>query len=384
MQQKVRRDFLHGEITSGFEPVADALAKFCAAESTYAAQLSIYYKGQQVVDLWGGDGISGDSITGVFSATKGVGGICIAVLVERGLLNLDAPVATYWPEFGTGTKENVTVRQLLSHQAGLLGIPGGFDLAELVDSSKAAAKLALQIPAWRSGASHGYHAFTIGIFMDELVRRVVGESLQSFYERTIRAPREIDFYLGLPESEEKRYVEVRVAPEMNNYAAMEHPDSDSLEIFAFNSRERLEDAQGRLLPNNPEIRRSGNTSIGGIGSARGLARLYSATLDAVGGPRLFGDKTLGEVSQIQSAGVDLVLGVEKRFGIVFLKSSPAMPFGSHTAFGHDGAGGEIGFADPLYSMGFGYTVWPMTFPGGVDPRASALSRIARDCISRTR
>lgn len=369
---------VQGTCASAFAPVAEALAAY-GQDETYAAQLCIYHGGREVVDLWIGAGIQGDSLTGVFSASKGIGGVVIGLLLERGLLDADRPVSQYWPAFAQSGKSRITVADLLSHRAGLIGVPGGFTWDELMDSQAAAARLAMQAPSWRPGRFHGYHAFTIGVFADELCRRITGRTLRRFYEEEVRVPCSVDFHLGLPEAEEHRFVDVR--PAAVESAAIAVP-LDDLATFAFNGNPLLLDGSGLLLPNNREFRGAGNTSVGGVASARGLARLYACALGGGDLPALFGNETVAQISSLHSAGMDLVLASEKRFGLMFLKPEPNTPFGSHRAFGHDGAGGTLGFADPEYQLAFGYNVWPMVSPGGADPRAVALSRVARLCASR--
>ncbi len=368
---------VRGFCDEAFTPVSDALQAF-ASDHEFHAQLSIYHRGHEVVDLCIGE-VQADSLTGVFSASKGVGGLVMGLLVERGLLNVNLPVSYYWPEFGQADKDDIRVGDLLSHRAGLVGVPGGLTWDELLDSRRAAERLAQQRPAWTPGLFHGYHAFTIGVFADELCRRITNRSLQAFYEEEVGAPFDIDFHIGLPETEDSRYLPVRPA---SSPAPLPAALLDDLGSFAFNNNPTLTDTDGELLPNNAELRRAGNTSVGGVATARGLAKLYACTLGGGTLPKLFSDATIECVGQLRSAGLDVVLGCEKRFGLMFLKPEPSAPFGSHAAFGHDGAGGTLGFADPVYDLAFGYNVWPMVSPGGADPRAVALSQVARRCVRR--
>src|SRR5882724_12699573 len=198
-----------GAVSAGFEPVRDQFEAYLSADPSYSAQLSVYHGGEQVVDLAGGPHLAADSLTGLFSASKGIAAIAFATLIDEGQIALDRPVAAYWPEFAANGKETIAVRQLLSHTAGLLGVPGGFRDEEVLASGAAAARLAAEPPIWRPGVAVGYHGLTMGIFMEELTRRVTGGSLQELYESRIRLPRDIDVYLGLPEVEESRFVPVR-------------------------------------------------------------------------------------------------------------------------------------------------------------------------------
>jgi CubicO group peptidase (beta-lactamase class C family) len=378
-----------GRIEPGFEAVRDGLDAMLVADPTFSAQVAVTWHGRVVVDLAGGPGLAADDITGVFSAGKGVAATVVALLLERGLFDLDEPMATYWPKFAAAGKAAITVRQVLSHRAGLVGVDGGFTIEELADSAAAAARIAASAPYWEPGTAHGYHALTIGMLMEELVRRVTGRSLQSIYEEQIRAPRGIDFYLGLPESEEPRFREVRPpTPTHEQLAELAGSGwgAESLTALAFNAvNEEFPPAGGRMGPNNRDMRAVGFTSINGIGSARGLAGVYAAILGGPDAEPLLSPETIAAVSTQQAFGIDRVLlGMSTAFGIVYMKPHSRMEFGSYRAFGHDGAGGALAFADPLSGMAFGYIPMPMQLPGGADPKALKLSEIARGCINRIR
>jgi CubicO group peptidase (beta-lactamase class C family) len=374
-----------GTVSRGFEAVKHQLDAYLLADPTYSAQLAVYYKGELIVDLVGGADLDSDTVTGVFSASKGVAAIVIAQLIEQGLLVLDAPVADYWPEFAARGKQAITVRQLLSHQSGVLGAESGLERAEVLSSSLAAAKLADTAPRWLPGSAFGYHGLSIGVFMEELVRRVTGSTLQQYYETNIRAPRDIDFYLGFPEGQEVRFRELLpLRPTASQQAAMDQqPDTDdSISSLSFNSLHKSDlPLSGALSPNIREVRAAGPVAVGGIGSARGLATVYASAIGELGGPALLGADTIELVSQQQAWGHDRVLNADMCFGVVFMKPQPRMEFGSFRAFGHDGAGGALGFADPLYDLAFGYIPMPMQYPGGADPKSLVLSRTVRSCIA---
>ncbi|MDE1991759.1 MAG: beta-lactamase family protein [Rhizobiaceae bacterium] len=341
-----------------------------------------------VVDLFGDNGSGSDEqgVTGVFSVSKGIGALVIALLIQRGLLDLDKPVAHYWEDFGYGGKTAITVRQLLSHQAGLLGTGTTFEQHEILESSKAAAKLARTVPQWHPGSMFGYHAITIGVFMEEIVRRVTGRELREIYEEEIRAPRQVDFYLGFPEAQEHRYRELSpmrptIAQQAESYRG--RVSSDTLGDLASNTLGNSHSLlAGQFSPNLREVRAAGPAAIGGVGSARGLAKVYAAAIGDVAGPRFLDEATVLKVTQQQAWGHDRVLDVDMCFGVVFAKSQPRADYGSYLAFGHDGAGGAIGFADPFHEIGFGYIPMPMQYPGGVDPKALVLTRTVRECIKR--
>lgn len=373
--------YTHGEVDDRLARVRQRFDTYVAEDPSFSAQLCVYQRGDRVVDLAGGPHLERGSVTGVFSVSKGVAAMVVATLLDDGRLVLDRPVVDYWPEFAAGGKEPVTVRQLLAHQAGLAAVDGRLAIAELVGSATAAQRVAEQRPWWQPGTAFGYHALTIGILMEELVRRVTGRSLQELYDTVIRAPRDIDFYLGLPEGQDFRYIPIQdpvlTAEEQAEVVARPPADAFNELVFA-NVAAPLGNGDDGITPNNPLVRRTGPAAIGGVGSANGLARLYAAALGQIGAP-FARRSTFDAMSQQHSWGTDRILNVANCFGVVFMKPQPRMPFGSVHAFGHDGAGGALAFADPETDLAFGYVPVPMQYPGGADHRSVALARLARDC-----
>jgi CubicO group peptidase (beta-lactamase class C family) len=371
----------HGDVDERFARVRDLFSSYVARDRLFSAQLCVYRGAERVVDLAGGPQLGRESVTGVFSVSKGVAALTIATLIDDGRLVLDRPVADYWPEFAAADKGRVTVRQLLSHQAGLAAVDGRFSIAEVVDSIGGAKRLARQRPLWRPGTAFGYHALTIGILMEELVRRVTGGRLQDLYDTVVRAPRDIDFYLGLPETDDSRYVPIQDAVLTTEQQAevAARPPADALAELVFaNVAAPSGNGDHGITTNNPLVRRAGPAAIGGVGSARGLARLYAAALGHAGAP-IADRSTFDAMSQQHSWGIDRTLNVVNCFGVVFMTPQPRMPFGGVHAFGHDGAGGALAFADPDTELGFGYIPAPMQHPGGADHRSVALARLAREC-----
>jgi CubicO group peptidase (beta-lactamase class C family) len=378
-----------GFVAPGFEPLRDELDLCLLRDVGYAAQLCVYLGDRLVVDLVGGPDLEADSVTGVFSASKGAAALTLATLVESAQLDLGERVAHYWPEFAAEGKDRVTVEELLSHRAGIPGVDGGFSLDEFLDSSAAAARLAKQRPFWRPGSAFGYHALVLGVLMEELVRRVAGTTLQELYERVVRGPREIGFYLGLPLSEESRYREVRPATLTSAQQAESEvwaTNDDTLRAVAFNHAGRGFEGGAALSPNQRSVRAAGPSGFGGTASARGLAGLYAAALGNLGDP-LVSAATLGRFTQELAWGHDRILDSTMCYGAVFQKPMPRMDFGSYQAFGHDGGGGALGFADPFYDLAFGYVPLPMQYsggaryPGGFNPTPVRLSEIARACVA---
>jgi CubicO group peptidase (beta-lactamase class C family) len=372
---------VEGGTVPGFEPVAEEFGRLLAQERDGRGQFCAYLRGQRVVDLWGGDGVEPDDLQGVFSSTKGVSATCIALLVQRGALDLDAPVSRYWPEFAGGGKGDVAVRVALSHQAGIPGVEPQLTLEEVIDHDTVAARLAAQVPHWRPGKAHGYHGLTIGTIMDELVRRITGIRIAEFFRKEIGDPRGIDFYLRTPEDVDPRVrmlLPVDPTPEQRLLSGQPLAP-DSLGGMTFNL---AAGARTEALPNIRAVRASGQAAAAGVGSARGLARLYAMCFGEVDGfARLLTDATIAQVTQIQTVGEDLVLRVTTRYGVVFQKGDDRLTYGSHQAFGHDGAGGSIGIADPWHGISYAWIPRRMSFPGGADGRGLGLARIVRECAA---
>ncbi|MFJ4026840.1 serine hydrolase domain-containing protein [Paenarthrobacter sp. NPDC089989] len=369
-------------IAPGFESVAALFESFLEQDPAYSAQVAAYHRGVKVLDLSGGPHIRADSVTGVFSCSKGMGGLVIALLVQDGVLDLDAEVVKYWPEFGVEGKASITVAQLLSHQAGLLGVDGGLTLEEVNNSEVAAAKLAKLPPLWKPGAAFGYHALTIGIFMEELCRRITGSTLQQVFEQRIRSVADAHFYLGLPAEEEPRFAPFRWAADPS------WPWVDPASHFGLTTNATVGDILD--LPNIPEVRAAGLCSAAGVASADGMARIYALALtglaetSADGGQAAVGplltEETIRVVSAEQVFGIDRVFGETGCFATAFMKAHSRMPFGSYRAFGHDGASASLGYADPVYELGFGY-VPQQAEPGGVGCRNLRLSSAVRQAIA---
>jgi CubicO group peptidase (beta-lactamase class C family) len=372
-------DAVQGTVAAGFAAVRDCFAQLVRSEWDVDAQFVAYHEGRRVVDLWSGADVAPDDLQGVFSSTKGVSASCLALLHERGLLDLDARVSQYWPEFGACGKEAVTVRQVLSHQAGIPGVEPQLTLDQLIDHEYAAGRLAAQYPHWLPGKAHGYHGTTIGTVMDELVRRIDGRAIADFFREEIGEPRGIDFHIATPNAHEPRVkaVRPRVTPGMD--PARRSPDS--LSGMAAHNAAGWREGEGAILANVARVRATGQAAASGVGSARGLARLYAMMIGAVDGEDpLVSATTIAHFAQIQTVGEDLVLGMPTRYGIVYQKPDDRLRYGSHQAFGHDGAGGSIGVADPWHRLAYAWIPRRMTHPAGADMRGMRLAAAVRSCI----
>ncbi|MGK5550691.1 serine hydrolase domain-containing protein [Actinomadura kijaniata] len=347
---------VQGTVADGFERVREEFAAVVAAEPGLGAQLAVRLDGRQVVDLW--SGVAEDSLLALYSSGKGAAYLVVALLVQDGMLDLDRPVADHWPEFAAGGKGGVTLRDLLAHRAGLVGVAGGFTTAELADDRLLAERLASQRPYWEPGTGYGYHAFVIGALVGEVVRRAMGRSLQEIYDERVRVPYGLDFYLGLPESEEPRYLPVRP---MRGTAPAPAPDSLTGIAFNLNATPPTDLVE---FANTRSVRALGPASSGSVGSARGLAKMYAATIGEVDGrPPLLTPATLAEFTKPHATGVDLVTGERDHFLLGFEAQGVRYPFLGADAFGHSGAVGAQSFADPASGVAYSYTRRSFS-PGG--------------------
>ncbi|MGW4596673.1 serine hydrolase domain-containing protein [Streptomyces sp. NPDC004457] len=363
---------VQGTVAEGFEPVREEFAALVAGErEDYEGQLCAYVRGRRVVDLWAGAGVTGDSLYALFSATKGAAHLVVALLVQDGTLEPDRKVTYYWPEFAAEGKGALTLRDLLAHRAGLVGTDTGFRADELADDRVIAERLADQRPFWRPGTAFGYHALVIGALTGEVVRRATGRTLQEVYEERVRAPHGLDLHLGLPEAHEPRFRTVRpMLPTPAQQAQLDAVPTGphTLASIAFN-RHGAEPTDLESLPNERLIRARGPASVGGIGSARGLAGMYAAMIGEVDGrtPLLKGD-TLAEFAQIHSTGYDLVTRAHTSFGLGFQAvADTSYPFLGAGTLGNGGTGGVQAFADPHAGIAYGYTRRRFAFPGAPAP-----------------
>ncbi|MEV6170202.1 serine hydrolase domain-containing protein [Streptomyces sp. NPDC051954] len=363
---------IHGTVADGFEAVREEFAAFVATErADYEGQLCVYAHGRRVVDLWAGDGADATSLYGVYSCTKGAAHLVMALLVQEGTLELDRKVTYYWPEFSAEGKAALTLRDLVTHRAGLIGLDAGFSPEELADDRVIAERLADQRPFWRPGTAFGYHAYVIGALTGEVARRATGRTLQELFEDRVRAPYGLDFHLGLPEALEPRFRSVQpMAPTPEQQAELDaNPTGPhTLASIAFNAQVP---GAGELsdFANSRTVRAKGQASAGGVASARGLAGMYAAAISEVDGrPPLLKPDTTAEVGQIHSTGYDLVAREHRSYGLGFQATADVLyPFLGAGTFGHSGAPGSQASADPRSGLAYGYTRRRFAFPGGAAP-----------------
>jgi CubicO group peptidase (beta-lactamase class C family) len=385
---------IDGTCDPRFAPVQDAFAHNFAAHGEVGASVCVTIDGETVVDLWGGvadpssqQPWARNTVGVVWSCTKGATALCAHMLVARGELDLDAPVATYWPEFAKNGKENVTVRMLLAHQAGLAALREPIAESGYCDWDGITDRLATQEPLWEPGTRHGYHALTYGHLVGEVVRRISGRSLGAFFRDQIATPLGLDFHIGLPEADE-----ARVAPTIP--APLPGPD-DVIPSFYRAAMQDPSSMAGLILFNSGavfvpgwidtrEAHAAEMPAFNGITNARGLAGMYRplALGGSFDGVELVDAETLQSMSAVASAtSVDATMLVPTRWSLGFVKSvdnsrrAPGDQDGvvcSEAAFGHVGMGGSIGFADPEARLSFGYTMNRQGMTTGLDARGQSL------------
>jgi CubicO group peptidase (beta-lactamase class C family) len=420
---------IRGCVEPGFEGVLDAFAANFAEHGEVGAGFSVVRDGRTVVDLWGGtaDAVMGapyteDTLQLVFSSTKGATAICANLLAQRGELDIDAPVSSYWPEFAQAGKGDIPVRWLLCHKAGLpfIDAPLGLDQALVWDTAVDA--LAAMTPVWAPGTAHGYHAVTYGWLVGEVVRRITGKTLGTFFADEVAGPLGIEFWIGLPDVQHPR-----VAP-LTNRGLHRPPDDKAASAQGaapgLDAEEPLADVvagaaesdgggDGGLIEmldqllgpgslmvkalggttalpfagdgafNKPEVLAAELPGANGVTNARSMARMYAATFGPIEGSDagpLLTPSQVAAASTTQTSGNDRVLFLETTFGLGFMTSSVFAPFGGARSYGHAGAGGSVGFADPENGLGCAYVMNRMMTNLSGDPRSRGLIAAVYDAI----
>ena len=387
---------IHGEVARGYEAVREAFTGNFDRHGEVGAAFSLYVRGEKVVDLWGGlaDKTTGrpwaeDTLQLVYSTTKGATAICAHLLAERGALDLEAPVAEYWPEFAAEGKGDIPVRWLLSHRSGLPTVDAHLTAAEVLAWQPLVEALAAQKPYWAPGTAHGYHALTYGHLVGEVVKRVDGRSLGRFFADEVAEPLGLEFWIGLPEHEERRVSRLETA------AIGGIPAELDVERLPENIRDLIKaalDPEGLLQRaltvsrpdaldyNSREVHAAEVPAANGITTARSLARMYAATVGEVDGVRILDPATVVDARVERSNGPDKVLMVPTRFGSGFFLPSMFSPLLGPEAFGHAGAGGSLGMADVGRGIGFGYVMNQMQQNLSADPRTATLIAAVNACV----
>jgi CubicO group peptidase (beta-lactamase class C family) len=328
---------VEGRLAPGFESIAEVFSAHVDGGGAFAA----FAGGEPVVDIWAGDGWREDSLALVFSGTKGLVAVCMLMLVERGLLDLDAPMARHWPEFAAAGKEGALVRQALSHTVGVPGLRRGFTFEDALDGPKMSAAVAAEAPFWPTGERLAYHAFTYGWICDALVRRVDGRSVARFFADEVAAPLELDLWIGLPEPEEPRVVALERAEGYGVTVVGDEPPpllgalyGDFLEAFRWN---------------DSALHRAEIPAANAIGTARSVAKLYGSL------ERVLSAETIRLGRSELSRDTCAVTGRPYAFGVGFELQTELAAFGPPAAaFGHTGSGGSTHGAWPDEGVGFSF------------------------------
>ncbi len=376
---------VEGHVSRGFEAVREAFTENFARRRELGGACCAFRGGEKVVDLWGGirnkqtgEPWQQDTMVLIYSATKGLAAMTMAIANSRGWLDYEARVCTYWPEFAQHGKETITVRQLLGHQAGLFALDVPIDRALVTDLDRLALVLARQKPAWEPGTRQAYHAITLGFYEGELLRRVDPRhrSLGQFFQDEVAAPLGLDVYIRLPESIPNARL-ATLSPPGAIEMLLGFPLRLTLE--SMNHRSRIYRALlGSAIPHDEQHIYARNVEVpsgGGVGTARAIARAYSvlATGGLELGLRSDTLRSLAAPAIPPTRGFhDECMKAEVRFSLGFMKPSQVWPFGNVDSFGAPGAGGSLGFADPTAGVGYAYVTSQMGTHLTGDPRDLAI------------
>jgi CubicO group peptidase (beta-lactamase class C family) len=404
---------LKGHVEDGWGKVADAFrANFDGNPGEAGASCCVYVGGRRVVDLWGGLADSEanrpwneDTIALVASTTKGATAICAHMLAQRGELDLDAPVVKYWPEFGANGKEQIPVRWLLSHQAGLPLVDTRLTFADAVAWDPVIRALAAQKPLWRPGTEHVYHSMSFGYLVGEIVRRISGKTLGTFFADEVARPLRLNAWIGLPEEQEKKVARIEYAKpftlEEVTAGMIETTGLDADTVTAWinavwgpGSVQARAGELGGAFDNatgyftQRAYRAAEVPAANMLADARSLARMYAATVSDVDGVRLLNPATVAKATEVQTDKTrmhglppELNIPADRSFymSLGFWRACPPMPLAGPKSFGHPGSGGSLAFAEPDAEVGFGYVPNRWSFRIG-EPRASRLAAAVVACL----
>jgi len=365
-------------VAPGFERVRDLFHSQFGRD--VGASLAAYRHGELILSLSGGHrdlarrvAWTPDTLVNIWSATKGVTGIAIGLLVDRGLVRYDAPVAAYWPEFAQNGKAQITVSQLMSHQAGLPGFAEPTALEDLYDWDLVTRRLAAQAPMWPPGTVNSYHAMTVGFMAGEIIRRVSGRPIGAFIAQELAEPLSIDLYVGLPESLEDRVAPL-IAPPSGGEVALNGAPKEAVAAMT-------NPAMSPTLPNSRAWRAAQIPAGNGHATAFALAKLYGSLANGgqIDGVRLMSAATIAAMSTPQTTRVDLLQGFAPLWSNGFT-GNPIGTYGPSTsAFGHPGWGGSFGSADPATGVSVGYVINQMAEGIAGNPHGAALCQAIHEC-----
>ena len=373
---------IHGECDPQFSKVKETFEKLHQEDREIGSCFAVYKDGKPLVDLWGGfqdedrtKPWQKDNLVTVYSTTKGVAAFCIALAMEKGLLKYEEKVSTYWPEFANNGKEDITVGMLMSHQAGICS-PETRNVDDYYNQSLMAEKLAGMTPIWEPGTASGYHSMTFGWLTSELILRVTGKSLGTYFREEVGDQHEIDFFIGLPESEDHRVAELVPFDIVRN----ENSDQQKIELTEAQKSQR--NSAGTLdIQNTKAWRQAEIPSANGQGNAGGLAKFYSLIVPEDNSLKLLKDDTVNQMTTMQIEGRDLVLAVQVRWGVGFILNKHKVIYGPvESAFGHSGYGGSCAFGDPENKIGISYVMNRMLDNFNADGRSIELINATYDCL----
>ncbi|HET8815039.1 MAG TPA: serine hydrolase domain-containing protein [Solirubrobacterales bacterium] len=368
-------------VAPGFEPVAEEFERNFEERGELGAAFAVHHRGELVLDLWGGvaDRESGapwerDTLQLIFSGSKGLVAICLLLLIDRGLLDLEEEVRAYWPEFAAAGKGEITVRQVVTHTAGLPGLSEPVTVEELTDDRRMAELLAAQAPLEDPRTATAYHPITFGWLCGELVRRIDGRSVGRFFAEEIALGLEI--FIGLPPELEPRVARLEVAPGWGQAGPFDAAAAEEDNLLRTVFHNPVVWTRESFPWNSSTYRRAEIPAVNAIGSARALAALYGS-LD-----RLLSPEALALGASELGRRHDLLLDEHQRFGVGFELQNELMPFGPPAdAFGHTGAGGSVHGRWPGSGLGFSYAMNLLhdDYADG-DPRPAALLRALSECV----
>ena len=392
---------VQGEVAPGFEGIREEFERNFAERGELGAACAVYHEGEKVVDLWGGyrdlerhEPWEEDTLVLVYSTTKGLAGMAMAVAHSRGLLDHDERVSAYWPEFAQNGKEDVTVRQLLSHQAGLSAMDRPLGLETIADRDALAAAIAHQRPAWEPGTRHGYHGISLGWYEGELIRRVDPKrrSIGEFFRDEVADPLGLEFYIGVPaEVPGARIAEIKAFHPLQMLLHL-NTMPPGMVLALLNPRSLTSRSLNHMKLrspgdlNKPDYRAVEIPAGGGVGLVRSVAKAYGVF--ATGGRELgLAGESLGALTTPAtppSEGIrDKVLHVDTSFSLGYMKPFPSFRFGSSDkAFGTPGLGVSFGYADPDARVGFAYAPNRLGFYMWDDPREKALREALARCLKK--
>ena len=369
---------IYGECENQFSEVKELFNELHSTDREIGSSFAVYKNGKPIIDIWGGysdkdrqNKWEKDTLATVWSTTKGVAAITLAYAYEKGLFDYEEKVSKYWPEFGCNGKEDITVGMLLSHQAGICG-SNAESVEDYYDQKIMAEELAQMTPIWEPGTASGYHSMTYGWLTSELIIRITGKTLGNYFKDEIGDPNQIDFHIGLPESEEYRVAEMVPFPKEKN-ESNNHPNDAQIASGRGPNLLKHQNSRGWRAAEIP--------SANGQGCASAIAKLYSLVVTDEKEIKILNDSTINTMTKERITNRDLVLDVVTRWGSGFIMNMHKVIYGPEEAsFGHSGWGGSCGFGDPNNKLGISYVMNNMKNNFAADGRSLELINKTYECL----